>query len=84
MWRLSNEGILVSMGASSVECFDCGMSVAKFQIAIKAQLKKVYEEGDKKCPHGTTTGLTDNVGLQKKRECRSCWEELLKEVNNDF
>ena len=48
------------------------------QIA-KAQLKKVAEWGNEKCPHIVDLGEVGTMGLPN-RACVKCWQALLKEV----
>ena len=43
----------------------------------RAQLKKVVEWGDERCPHPSTF---DGQRLMKKRRCPECWQALKKEA----
>ena len=42
----------------------------------KAQLKKVVEWGDEKCPHSNEPEWENWL----RRECTECWQVLLEEV----
>lgn len=43
------------------------------QAAYKAQLKKVYEWGNERCPHHSN-------GYGSRHSCKKCWQALLEEV----
>jgi len=78
MWLLTDEEIKDGIGneydrryplvRSSMSDLDCYNAVAK------AQLKHVYEEGNKPC--GNPAHL---LPLLKRRNCIECWKELFKE-----
>lgn len=73
-WGLDDEEMSLAVEG------DTGRYIAdstQCEIVARAQLKKVYEEGNKPCPHGT---LAADTSPASKFECPICLAELGKEV----
>ena len=68
---LDDKGICKATGCTSM---GSGVSEIIGQ-ANKAQAKKIYEWGNEVCSK-------HQIGnqVQRKRECKQCWQELLKEI----
>ena len=52
----------------------------ELEAIAKAQLKRLVEWGDTYCLQGKEHGRASSYANVRKRECRYCWQQLLKEL----